>query len=379
MTIDFDYAALKAPFKAAQSAAAGPLKVLTFEELNKPNLTTRTLVKGLLDGAAIALVYGESGSGKTFFTLDLALHIATGQEWFGLKVTPGRVVYVAAEAGASIRNRVAAFGMKRCPEADRVDFAAVISPVNLCDLKRGDVERLIEAVGKTDVVVIDTVSRAMAGGNENAPEGMGAFVTAMDQIRERLGCTIIAVHHVGKDRSRGGRGHSSLHCAVDTEIEVVKKETANVATVTKQRDNPGGRQLAFRLDVVELGTDQDGDPVTTCLVEPMPEWSPPTTKATEPTGHAKIALDVLWAIREDGTDEQCRAITLPDGREVLAVKIADWRQDLMMCGKLGGDANFRNAWARARKSLQAERLIEIDDTNTWAWPTVASGEPSVTA
>lgn len=42
-----------------------------------------------------------------------------GREWFGVRVTKGRSVYVAAEAGRSIRNRVAAFAMKKCLDLDQ--------------------------------------------------------------------------------------------------------------------------------------------------------------------------------------------------------------------------------------------------------------------
>jgi hypothetical protein len=151
------------------------------------------------------------------------------------------VVYVAAEAGRSIGNRIAAFAEAKWDGCSEVAFSVVTSPVDLCHLGRdgGDVERLIAAIGEADVVVIDTVSRALAGGNENAPDDMGRFVNALDRLREALGATIIAVHHIGKDASRGGRGHSLLHCAVDTEILVEKRDGVSVATVTDQPPNGG--------------------------------------------------------------------------------------------------------------------------------------------
>jgi len=60
------------------------------------------------------------------------------------------------------------------------------------------------------------------------------------------------VHHAGKDAARGSRGHSLLHCAVDTEIEVTRN-SGHTATVTKQRDGATGEQVVFRLRQVELG------------------------------------------------------------------------------------------------------------------------------
>ena len=188
-------------------------------------LKTKSMVKSQLDSTAIALIFGESGCGKTFFALDLALHIAGGLEWFGRRVTKGRVVYVATEAGRSIRNRVAAFAQEKASDQTEFDFVAVVSPIDLCHLggKEDDVDRLIAAVGSADLIVIDTVGRALAGGNENGPDDMGSFVTAIDRLREKLNCAVIAVHHVGKNASLGGRGHSLLHCAVDTEIRIERR------------------------------------------------------------------------------------------------------------------------------------------------------------
>jgi hypothetical protein len=252
----------RAEIGAMLSAAAKPdrdgIEIIEFADLLEPELTTRSLVKGLIDARALALFYGEAGCGKTFLALDMALHVAAGREWFGRRTTGGRVVYVAAEAGRSIRNRVAAWAREK-GNGIAVDFAAVVSPVDLCHPKTWDVPELAAAVGGADLVIIDTVSRALAGGNENAPDDMGAFVTALDLLRAKLGCAIVAVHHIGKDASRGGRGHSLLHCAVDTEVEVERCDGgASVATVTKQRDGPGGGEIGFLMRQVYLGDDQDG-------------------------------------------------------------------------------------------------------------------------
>jgi KaiC/GvpD/RAD55 family RecA-like ATPase len=243
-----------------------PIEILSFADMLEPDLENRELIKGLIGRGTTVMIYGEAGCGKTFLTLDLALNIAAGRNWFGMKTPlPGKVIYVAAEAGRSIKNRVAAWAMEN--EVDDVDFRAVVSPVDLCHPRGGDVDRLIEAIGGADVVIIDTVSRALAGGNENAPDDMGAFVTALDAMRDSLACTVIVVHHIGKDSSRGGRGHSLLHCAVDTEIEVERCDDISLARVTKQRDGPGGAEYGFRLKPVVLGMDEDHDVVTSCVVE----------------------------------------------------------------------------------------------------------------
>ena len=80
------------------------------------------------------------------------------------------------------------------------------------------------------------MSRALAGGNENAPDDMGAFVTNIDKIRHALNTHLCIVHHSGKDRARGARGHSLLRAGTDAELEVVKTTALSGQVITtKQR------------------------------------------------------------------------------------------------------------------------------------------------
>src|SRR5690606_23490334 len=147
------------------------------------------------------------------------------------------------------------------------------------------------------LIVIDTLSRVMAGGDENGPVDMTAFIKNVDRIRHATGAHIMIVHHTGKDVARGARGHSSLRAATDTEIEVATDETeVRLAKVTKQRDLAGGEEFAFKLDAVALGVDQDGDAVTTCIVQPIEDRSPtPESLPSRATCKAILkAVDEAW-------------------------------------------------------------------------------------
>jgi hypothetical protein len=187
---------------------------------------------------------------------------------------------------------------------------------------------------------------------------MGAFVMALDLLRARLGCTIIAIHHVGKEAARGGRGHSLLHCDVDTEIKIERRQDGiSVATVTKQRDMPAGGEIAFRLWQVELGKDQNGKPVTTCVVVAS-DWVPPPTEKKGPTKQAKIAFDLLVsAIIAHGE-------TMAWGGR--GVSVEKWREVAERSGALGSGGTFRRAWGRTRTNLINDGHIEL--CGGFAWP-----------
>ncbi|WP_290608845.1 AAA family ATPase, partial [Janthinobacterium sp.] len=255
-------------------------------------------VEGLLTSRSMAVVYGESNSGKTFFVTDLALHIAASRPWRGREIDGGLVIYLALEGSLGIRNRITAWKESSGLADYDLPFIVVPVSVNLLD-PNADAAAVIATVRAVAaqfnvpprLIVIDTLSRAMAGGNENAPEDMTALIGTGDTIREQTGSCLLWIHHSGKDTARGARGHSSLRAATDTEIEITVDGQARMARVTKQRDLDGAGEFPFVLKVVELGTNRRGKAVTSCIVEDGAPSVPGGTRNV--TGHAKRALEVL--------------------------------------------------------------------------------------
>lgn len=221
------------------------------------------LIKGLLDQGAMTVLYGDSNVGKTFVAMDLCWHIAQGRPYSGLKVSGGPAVYVAAEGGLAAKRRVRAMREKYGSAQGR--FKLLVSPVNLRN-PEADLGPLLELMAELDerpvLIVIDTLSRAMAGGDENSSVDMGALVRAFDAIRAATLAHLLVVHHTGKDAAKGARGHSLLRAATDTELEVAERRIS----ATKQRDLEGAWETGFSLEVKTLGLDSEGDPVTSCTV-----------------------------------------------------------------------------------------------------------------
>ena len=264
----------------------------------------------------MSVIYGESNTGKTFFALDIATHVAFGWKWRGKEVDKCAVIYCALEGKHGVQNRIEA--MKK-EYKDRMNgeepaFGVVTTSVNLLD-PDADTGPLIEAIRAekkrmgvtTAMLVIDTLSRAMAGGNENAPDDMGALVANSDRIRLEALTHTMWVHHSGKDQARGARGHSLLRAATDTEIEVSSSDGVSIAAVKKQREFEGGEQYAFALKRVTVGVNDRGKEITSCIVQQteMPEKA----KRPEPTGdNQKIVLAAIReGVKRDG------ALRLPDG------------------------------------------------------------------
>jgi hypothetical protein len=346
------------------------LELVRFADM-QPRLDGRPLVRGLLEREQTSLIWGETGCGKTFLALDLALHVAAGLEWFGRKVEQGAVVYCATEASRSIINRVVAWCIHHGLGGKNIPFAAVTSPLDLCHATSGDVDRLVETVhsatlGPLALLVIDTVSRALAGGNENAPDDMGALVRSVDCLRDGLRCHVALVHHCGKEQSRGSRGHSLLRCAIDTEIEILRYHATGIstATVTKQRDATTDGQIAFRLHLIELGRNEDHDPVTSCVIEPAEALPQKSLGKLTLSPKARIALAILQKAIAEAATEAPASNHIP---RVRLVEIATWRRYYHEgTGSDGASTEARKkAFQRARDQLQAAGAINIHNDLVW--------------
>jgi hypothetical protein len=152
---------------------------------------------------------------------------------------------------------------------------------------------------KPGVVVLDTLNRSI-GGSENDPSDMGQYVRAADLIREAFNCAVIVIHHCGVEGTRP-RGHTSLTGAADAQIAVKRDDAGNImATVEFMKDGPPGDTIVSSLEQLIVGTDDDGDAITSCVIRPA-EPSASRAKAKVTTGAAAIALRILQdTIAEEG-------------------------------------------------------------------------------
>ncbi len=253
------------------------------------NAPVNPLIEDLLDEGALSVIYGDSGSGKTFAALDMGFHVGAGLDWNGKKVTRGLVVYVAAEGGKRIKRRIAALKKRYREEFGEHAVEPLFALVRYqIDLRSNDADlnsllALVRAAEKETAekcvwLIVDTLSRAMAGGDENSPVDMGRIVAAADRFRAETGAHFTYVHHTGKDAARGARGHSILKAATDTEIET----GASSMTLTKQRDGELGFQIGFQLVDVDISQDPNGVSVKSAVVAWKPPTAAPASKRKEP-------------------------------------------------------------------------------------------------
>lgn len=230
------------------------------------------IIKHVIPQAEMGVLFGASGSGKSFMALDMAAAVARGEAWRGKKVRKGRVVYVAAEGAGGFRKRLAAYSKANDFDLADLDIGVIAGAPNMRERTEAiAVSDSINKVGGADLVILDTFAQVMPGGNENAGEDVGKALAHCKLIHERTGAMVLLVHHSGKDASKGARGWSGLRAAADVELEVERFDNGErMMTNTKQKDGEDKVEWGFKLQVVDIGEDEDGDPITSCVCAEAP-------------------------------------------------------------------------------------------------------------
>lgn len=285
-----------------QESAAASLLEPFFEFINK-KVSLLKLVKGLLGESSLSVLYGAPGSGKSFLALDLCYAVATGQQWMGREVAQGPVIYACGEGVAGLRQRAKAVAKAKhsgnLPPMYFLPFGLSVSD----DLEKFNLmlEQVKEEEGATPaLLVIDTLSRSFGDGDENSAKDMKRFVSALASLMEKYpGLHILVVHHTGKDEERGMRGSSSLLGAVDTAIFCQKQKDRFVARVAKQKDGEEGGILPYVLEPVDLGHDEEGDPVASCIVRHDRDG-----RAQPLKGYLATAAAILRRLKADVSSRQ---------------------------------------------------------------------------
>jgi KaiC/GvpD/RAD55 family RecA-like ATPase len=230
------------------------------------------LVKHWIQDKALVMVHGPSGGGKTFVTLDWMLHIASGKAtWFGHKVRPGNMVYLAGEGHHGLRSRIAAWKHKN--NVSNLNMWVSKSGVDL-NTAEGYL-KVVEAIRalkiKPDVITVDTLHRFMAG-DENSAQDAKTMLDACAALMQEFGCTVILVHHTGvsEEAQHRARGSSAWRGALDIEISVIPAKGDKSIEIVQRKSKDAEMAAPVYVDLESVAIpgwfDEDGEAVTSAVV-----------------------------------------------------------------------------------------------------------------
>ncbi|HDF2329016.1 TPA: AAA family ATPase [Morganella morganii] len=289
------------------------------------------LIKGYLPGSSVASAYGASGSYKSFLAVSWGCHIATGKPWAGKPVTQGAVIYVVGEGGIGVPRRIRAWeqtlnGGSPIDSLYRVDcpiFPASPDSVQQVIQAANDVKTTTGMPVR--LIILDTLARCFGGSDENAAKDMGAFIQGCDFIKAATQATVLVIHHSGKDQDKGARGSSAFRAALDVEFHVRREgeDPAIILSCTKMKDAEEPPRQAYDLHSVDLYVDEDGDHITSLVLNDEGREARDDDPASDPdlAGVPRLTDNhvALWqAIRSrTAKGESCTRAVLRDDMKAM--------------------------------------------------------------
>jgi RecA/RadA recombinase len=257
------------------------------------------LIDGVLPADAFGVIFGPSGSYKSFIALDMSASIASAHQWHGRDVdNAGHVIYIGAEGASGLHLRKKAWEIRHHLPMRNLGILGSAVTINSAVECEHLVQLCLEAadsIGEdVKLIVIDTLARSFAG-DENSASDMGAFVKSCDRIRERTGATVLVIHHSGKDAEKGARGSSALRAACDFEFKVTSsgKKVCKLAC-TKAKDSDPIDDVDFKLEAVDIGRkDAKGREMISLVPKALIIGDDMSSAKTELSGHAQAVNNLI--------------------------------------------------------------------------------------
>jgi hypothetical protein len=337
------------------------------------------LVEGVIPEKSFVALYGPPASFKSFIAMDIAECIASGRDWLGNKINgTGPVLYIAGEGHGGIGARIAAIKHHH-NTPDEAQVYVVRSQINLRSSVDDftnlilAIDELVQGLGvDLRMIVIDTLARAFGGGNENSSDDMGAFIQATGKIQNRYRCSLMLLHHAGKDTTKGLRGHSSLLGAVDTQMEIMRfpETTKGLILMSKQKDGEDGQRYGFEAITVDIDRSDLGLENGSSLVIEASEVGDMKTSDAEnkpekgkPVGaKQKIAeKSLIVAIKTFGS-----IMDTPEGRK-NTITLDQWKAEFTaMIGSDVSPKDLATYWGRAKDHVIKSGFGTIRNSSVWA-------------
>jgi hypothetical protein len=216
------------------------------------------LIPNMLPAQGIGMIYGESGSYKSFLALDMSLSLAFGipGQWSAPPVKNDVLFFAGEGPVATAKKRWPAWMEWQGIEARDGHRFMIKDRVPLYSDSDGweNVKAdLAELKAKPSLIVIDTLTRLITGMDENSAKDATMITSFMEQLARYYECFVLAVHHTGKDQSKGARGSSAFYSNMDAVLSVKLKQGGTELRVRKQKDADVSEEVSY-FAVKEVGS-----------------------------------------------------------------------------------------------------------------------------
>lgn len=169
------------------------------EKYSKSSIVSRRyLVDKLLARGTNNTLISQSGVGKTYFAFDLAVAVALGKPFLGLKTTKGKVLLVDQDQPSDDSNLRISHFLNYHKIEDSDNLITSFNQDNL-QLKDGSLLREVNKV-QPDLLIVDSLSTVSEGLNLNDPSDSQKFKNFHRNCTNKDTITIVFIHHVSEKK-----------------------------------------------------------------------------------------------------------------------------------------------------------------------------------
>lgn len=372
----------RSPFSAVPGGAAR----VRWHDVAPLDLNGRWTVKNLLPDRGVTILASEWGFGKTFVAMELARCLMLGEDFAGHKIKkPGGVLWLAAEGEGELVPRLDGLRVDgRIPDGERLPFAWLASvPALLIEGAERQLVDVVTAVAADmramghdlSLIVVDTLAAAAGFRDENDAAQAQRAIGVLNALGRAGGCVVLAIDHFGKSAESGVRGSSAKEASADATIVIsgTRDPKTNIVrgrslVKRKVRGGVAGVVADFDLRQVVLGMDEDGDSVSTAVVD----WLGTATRSADTSRKGRTPdHSLFFASLDDALCDHGQAVSPygNDGPTVRAVPVeTHWAGYLDRCGDENPDT-ARKRYARHLKSCSDRQTVVVRDVDgvRWVW------------
>lgn len=340
------------------------IETVSFEDLMSEDYTPNWLVEGLIEKSDLGLIFGSSGSGKSFLVLEMCYCIAAGIPFHGKKTKLGRVLYVCGEGYGGIQKRFGALHEKHKGILEgRLHLTR--QSAALIDVESSkSVRNTMDSLGGIDLAVIDTLHRNFGAGDENSSKDFAILLQNVDKFIKSSGATVIIIHHSGNDSNGRSRGSSSIRAAMEVEFEVIKSADEIVTmTNTKMKNFEPPLPMAFKFT-----------PIAESVVLELTEFVKKASKKPLSSNALKSLQCLQKAIEQHGiAPPDLVRNEFPDSPQNIPDKVVtleQWRVLAYEAITVDSEPSkkqdtLRRTFMRIRKDLEADFIVGLHGEYAW--------------
>lgn len=358
----------------------------------QPGDEPEELIDELLPRDGVTMIGGQSGAGKTFVLIGVALALATGADFLGYPVRERvGVIIAAAEGAGTIAARIEAAKRHAGLEGD-VPIGVIHRVPDLkdpaqCDAFAADVQLLAQDMEmryglRVGMLGLDTVTSAFSIENENDNSEAAHVCKVLAWLGTSTGMAIVPLHHFGKSADQGLRGASAWRANVDHGLSVIADRSGSTGKVgarsinmMKSRIGEEGPICGFELKQIKLGVNRYGKDISTCVAirTAIPVELPKPKKVSEgDLAFAASFNECAISAHDSGSKRRI----FGDGPVVPAVQLEHVLREFKRRYAADEDQPdqrreaMKKAWQRAKKAaIESRAYVTETDVrgNIWIW------------